>query len=525
VTDFDPATLTIVEAARRLRDGTLTSVALTEACLARIAQDGARPDGARLNAFILVTADLARMQAAEADRERAGGVDRGPLHGIPISLKDLIDLAGTPTTAGSRVRAGHVATSDAPIVTLLRNAGAVIVGKTNLHEFAMGTTNEDSAFGPARHPLDPSRSPGGSSGGSAVSVVTGMCLGSVGSDTGGSIRIPSAACGLVGLKAAFGEVSADGVVPLSRSLDHVGPLARTVADARLLFEILAGGDGHDALAQELAAARASNGSAQDDAPGQARGAQRPASLTDAPGRSVSHARTPVRAFVPSAYFLDRLQTEVRASFEAALARLRDAGVDIASGDVPHARQASAIYLPICLAEAAAWHAPTLDTLGDAYTVNVRLRIEMGRYVLATDYVRAQRGREVLRAEVDALLAGADVLLLPTLPILAPPIGAATVPLGDGTEEPVRAAMLRLTQPFNLTGHPAITIPMAPAQACASTNAGPGADAGADAGAGQSAALPCGLQIVARDTRQLLRYARLCEQALNAASVASQSRSR
>jgi aspartyl-tRNA(Asn)/glutamyl-tRNA(Gln) amidotransferase subunit A len=478
VTDFDPATLTIVEAARRLRDGTLTSVALTEACLARIAQDGALPDGARLNAFILVTADLARTQAAEADRERAGGVDRGPLHGIPISLKDLIDLAGTPTTAGSRVRAGHVATSDAPIVTLLRNAGAVIVGKTNLHEFAMGTTNEDSAFGPARHPLDPSRSPGGSSGGSAVSVVTGMCLASVGSDTGGSIRIPSAACGLVGLKAAFGEVSADGVVPLSRSLDHVGPLARTVADARLLFEILAGGDGHDALAQEL---------------------------SRADGTAPGGPRTPVRGVVPSAYFLDRLQTEVRASFEAALARLRDAGVDIASGDVPHARQAPAIYLPICLAEAAAWHAPTLDTLGDAYTVNVRLRIEMGRYVLATDYVRAQRGREVLRAEVDALLAGADVLLLPTLPILAPPIGAATVPLGDGTEEPVRAAMLRLTQPFNLTGHAAITIPMAPA---------PGA-----------ATLPCGLQIVARDTRQLLRYARLCEQALNAASVASQSRSR
>jgi aspartyl-tRNA(Asn)/glutamyl-tRNA(Gln) amidotransferase subunit A len=492
VNAFDPATLTIVEAARRLRDGSLTSVDLTEACLARIARDSAHDGGDRLNAFILVTADLARTQAADADRERAADLDRGPLHGIPISLKDLIDLAGTPTTAGSRVREGHVAASDAPIVTHLRRAGAVIVGKTNLHEFAMGTTNEDSAFGPARHPLDPSRSPGGSSGGSAVSVATGMCLASVGSDTGGSIRIPSAACGLVGLKPAFGEVSADGVVPLSRSLDHVGPLARTVADARLMFEVLTGRDGRDALAQELGdAARESE-----------RGPE------SAAGRPAQGRRATLRAVVPSAYFLDRLQTGVRASFEAALAQLRDAGVDVASADVPHARQAPAIYLPVCLAEAAAWHARTLDTRGDAYTVNVRLRIEMGRYVLAADYVRAQRGRDVLRAEVDALLAGADVLLVPTLPIVAPPLGAATVPMGDGTEEPVRAAMLRLTQPFNLTGHPAITIPMAPARLDAA-----------------EAALPCGLQIVARDTRQLLRYARLCELALKTSGATPRSRSR
>lgn len=460
--DINPATLTIVDAARRLRDGSLTSVDLTEACLARIAQEGAR-----LNTFILVTADLARAQAADADRERAAGVDRGRLHGIPISLKDLIDLAGTPTTAGSRVRDGHVATSDAPIVTRLREAGAVIVGKTNLHEFAMGTTNEDSAFGPARHPLDPSRSPGGSSGGSAASVLAGMCLASIGSDTGGSIRIPSAVCGLVGLKAGVGEVPTDGVVPLSRTLDHVGPLARTVADAELLYDVLTGAAG---------------------------------SRSGGDGAAASEA--PLRAVVVSAYFLDRLQVDVRASFEAALARLREAGVDVSFADLPHARYAPAIYLPICLAEAAAWHGDTLDTHGDAYTLNVRLRIEMGRYVTGPDYVRALRGRDVLRAEVDALLANADVLLLPTLPIVAPPIGAATVPMGDGTEEPVRAAMLRLTQPFNITGHPAITIPMP-------------ASRGANAPADAAAALPRGLQIVARDTRTLLRHARLCERILNA----------
>lgn len=454
----DPADLTIGAAARALRDHTLSSAALTEACLARIARDAAR-----LNAFITVTADLARAQAAEADRERAAGIDRGPLHGIPISLKDLIDLAGTPTTAASRVRAGHIAAADAPIVAHLRRVGAVIVGKTNLHEFAMGTTSEDSAFGPVRHPQDDSRSPGGSSGGSAVAVRTGMGLASIGSDTGGSIRIPSAVCGLVGLKPAFGEVSTEGVVPLSRSLDHVGPLARSVADAALLFDVLTGGDGRAGLlAQDTLSRNARGGRAQ------------------------------LTAVTPSAYLLDLLQPDVRASFDDALARLRAAGVSIGTADLPHVHHSPAIYLPIVVAEGAAWHAETLDAMGPAYTPNVRLRLEMGRYVPATDYIRAQRGRDVLRAEVDTLLAGADMLLLPTLPIVAPPIGAATVPVGDGREEPVRTMMLRLTQPFNLTGHPAMSIPMRAA----------------------TDGLPCGLQIVARDTRRLLRLAHVCEGALH-----------
>ena len=237
VTVSNPASLTIVDAARRLRDGSLTSVALTEACLARIARDNER-----LNAFILVTADAARAQAAAADRELASGQDRGALHGIPIAIKDIVDIEGLPTTCASRVREGHVAEKDAAVVAHLRRAGAVITGKTNLHEFAMGTTNEDSAYGAARHPLDDTRSPGGSSGGSAIAVACGMSLGAVGTDTGGSIRIPSAACGLVGIKPAFNELSCDGVVPLSRSLDHVGPLARTVTDAWLLYDVMAGRD-------------------------------------------------------------------------------------------------------------------------------------------------------------------------------------------------------------------------------------------------------------------------------------------
>src|SRR5262249_4908009 len=222
--------LTIEEFGRRLRAREFTSAQITDECLRRIE----RADS-QLNAFIRVTADEARRQADDADREIAAGRDRGPLHGVPISIKDLLDVRGLPTTAASQVREGHVASRDAATITHLRQAGAVFVGKTNLHEFAFGTTNEDSAFGPARNPHDPSRSPGGSSGGSAASVAAGMALATIGTDTGGSVRIPAAACGIVGLKPTLGEVSTDGVVPLSHTLDHVGPLTLTGADASLVF--------------------------------------------------------------------------------------------------------------------------------------------------------------------------------------------------------------------------------------------------------------------------------------------------
>jgi aspartyl-tRNA(Asn)/glutamyl-tRNA(Gln) amidotransferase subunit A len=230
-----PGAPTIAETAAALRRGETSAVALTEACLQRIAQWDRS-----INAFIAVLDDQARARAAAADRELAQGQDRGPLHGIPISLKDIVDVKGTATTAASKVRAGHVAADDAPIVAHLRQAGAVLIGKTNLHEFALGTTNEESAFGPVHHPLDETRSPGGSSGGSAASVLAGMAYASIGTDTGGSVRIPAAACGLVGLKPSFNEISRAGVVPLSTTLDHVGPLCRSVEDARLLFEVLRG---------------------------------------------------------------------------------------------------------------------------------------------------------------------------------------------------------------------------------------------------------------------------------------------
>src|SRR5262245_7404233 len=217
--------LTIDEFARKIRSNETTAVAVLDQCLERI-----KTENPRLNAFILVTADEARRQARRADEELAAGDDRGPLHGVPISIKDLFDITDTPTTAASHVRDGHVASSDATVITRLRRAGAVLIGKTNLHEFAFGTTNEDSGYGPARHPLDPTRSPGGSSGGSAVSLAAGMALATLGTDTGGSIRIPAALCGTVGLKPTSGALPRDGLVPLSPTRDRLGQLTPTGSD-------------------------------------------------------------------------------------------------------------------------------------------------------------------------------------------------------------------------------------------------------------------------------------------------------
>jgi aspartyl-tRNA(Asn)/glutamyl-tRNA(Gln) amidotransferase subunit A len=407
-------TLTITEFGRRLRARELTAERVTEDCLRRI-----DADNARLNAFILVMADEARKQAREADRELAAGRDRGPLHGVPISLKDLFDVRGTPTTAASRVRDGHIADRDAPVVSHLRQAGAVFIGKTNLHEFAFGTTNEDSAFGPARNPCDPQRSPGGSSGGSAASVAAGMALATIGTDTGGSIRIPAAACGIVGLKPSFGEVPTDGVVPLSRTFDHVGPLTQTVTDAWLVHRGLLGG----AIGKPPAPAPTSS----------------------------------LRIGVLRGYFSDVLDEEVRTRFEEGLETLRRAGARVDEIEIRHARDIGPVYLHISVADAAAYHATTLDAMPERYTPNVRLRLEMGRYMLSEDYARALAGREVLRREVDAALAGRDALATPTLPIPPPLIGAATIAVG-ATEEPVRNLMLRFTSLFNMTGHPAIALP-------------------------------------------------------------------
>lgn len=445
---------TIEEFGRRLRARQISAFELTEECLRNIASENER-----LNAFILVMADEARRQAQQADRELEEGRDRGPLHGVPISVKDLCDIRGTATTAGSRVRDGHRADQDAALVTHLRHAGAVLIGKTNLHEFAFGTTNEDSAFGPARNPHDAARSPGGSSGGSAASIVAGMALASVGTDTGGSIRIPAAACGIVGLKPGYGEVPLDGVVPLSRTMDHAGPLAQTVTDVWYVYSSLLGRNPYRTLeATPLSS---------------------------------------LRFAVPRRYFCEILDDEVRGRFETSVDSLRAAGAHVGEVDIRHADAIAPVYLHLVLGDAAAYHARSLETMPERYTEPVRQRLEIGRYVLAEDYARALAGREVLRREVEAALSGHDGLLLPALPIPAPPIGAQSVRVGS-TEEPVRSLMLRLAQLFNLTGHPALSLP------CGRTASG----------------LPCGLQLVGRrgETETLLRVALSCEHRIDPLAV-------
>jgi aspartyl-tRNA(Asn)/glutamyl-tRNA(Gln) amidotransferase subunit A len=436
--------MTIDEFGRKLRAREVTALEFTEACLRRIEE--LQP---KLNAFICVMSDESRRDAAAADRELAAGHDRGPLHGIPIAVKDIIDINGIPTTAASRVREGHVARVDAPVIAALREAGAVFIGKTNLDEFAFGTTSENSAFGAVRHPLDRSRSPGGSSGGSAVAVAAGMALAALGTDTGGSIRIPAALCGIVGLKPSLGEVSTDGVVPLSKTYDHVGPFARAVGDARLVYRALTGDGG-----------------------------------ADVPGSAKS-----LRLGIPRGYLTDLLDEDVRARFDEAAARLRGAGATLTEVSIPRAEMTPAVYVHIHSSEGATYHAHTLDAVPERYTPVVRSRLEVGRYVLAQDYLRAMEGRALLRREVDSALSRCDALILPTLPIAAPLMGADAMTLG-GRQEPVRALMLRLTQLFNVTGHPAISIP------CGVT----------------SEELPVGLQLVGHhnQTERLLSAARIVE---------------
>jgi aspartyl-tRNA(Asn)/glutamyl-tRNA(Gln) amidotransferase subunit A len=404
----DPQSL--LEAAALVKSRAVSPVDLTRQCLQRI---DARPE---LNAFITVMRESALAEAQRAEREIGAGRYRGALHGIPISVKDLVDVVGTPTTSGSAVPP-RTPSCDAAIVTRLRDAGAIIIGKTNLHEFAFGTTGDESAFGPVRQPRDLSRSAGGSSSGAAVALLEGMCFGSVGTDTGGSIRIPSAVCGTAGLKPAFGELSCEGIVPLSTTLDHVGPMARRVADLAVMFRAMKG-------VEEVPA----------------------------------HSRQDTYVFgVPESYFCERLHPDVRTALTRTREALTRAGHTVRTVSIEHAARTPEVYLHIVLPEASWYHAPTLAAHADRYSHGVRLRLEMGRFVLAEDYVRAMHVRSVLRRAVEAAMNGCDALLLPAQPIPAPVLGATTVDV-DGVPEPVRAVMLRLTQLFNITGHPAIAIP-------------------------------------------------------------------
>jgi aspartyl-tRNA(Asn)/glutamyl-tRNA(Gln) amidotransferase subunit A len=452
MTPSDHSTLT--GAASALDRGDLTSVDLLDESLAAIARHHART-----NAFVTVDEASARRDAEASDTERARGFRRGPLHGLPLSIKDLIDQAGVVTTAGSRLLADRVAVADAPIVTRLRRAGAVIIGRTNLHEFALGPTSDDSAFGPVRHPLDSTRVAGGSSGGSAVAVATGMGLASVGTDTGGSVRIPAAACGVVGLKPAPDDIPTAGVIPLSHSLDHVGPLARTVQDAAWLWAVLAG--------------------------------RTP--LDIAPARPNLLRLRRLRG-----YFDAPLAPEVREAIDTALGRLTEAGVRVDDGEFGRSGTIVETYASIVLPEAAHWHAAFLETRAADYTAPVRARLERGRAIAAVAYFAACEARASFRADIDALLSDCDALVLPTLPIVAPTVGAGDIQIDPAVPQTTsaRAAMLRQTQLFNLTGHPAISLPVV------------------------STGLPVGLQIVGPfgNTARLLAIAAACEKIVGRADA-------
>lgn len=364
---------------------------------------------------------------------------------MPISIKDLIDIEGRPTTAASNVRRDQVASQDAPVVRRLRDAGAVVIGKTNLHEFALGTTSEESAFGAVHNPHDVTRSAGGSSGGSAAAVACGMGEASIGSDTGGSIRIPAAACGVVGLKPSIGEVPTEGVVPLCATFDHVGPITRTVEDAAAFWSVLAA---------------------------------RPLPRLERPRGSIMLGAL-------GGYFTALLDDHVRAGFEGAIERLRSSGIVFQTRRVVGAESIVDAYVNVSLAEAAHWHAPTLDSRANDYQPPVRERLLKGRTIPAVDYLTARATCAELRAAVNAALEGCDALVLPSLAISAPKHGAADVVMDNGATVPVRAAMLRLTQLFNMTGHPAISLPIA------------------------TSGLPVGLQVVGRldETPALLAVAK------------------
>jgi aspartyl-tRNA(Asn)/glutamyl-tRNA(Gln) amidotransferase subunit A len=395
----------IAAVAAGYRDGSLSPVAVTELAIARIA--ALNPV---LNAFITVTADRARAAAERAEQELRRGVDRGLLHGIPIALKDLIDTAGVRTTCGGRILADHVPAHNAPIVDRLEAAGAVLLGKTNLLEFAYGIVHPD--VGPTWNPWAPDRTAGGSSGGSAAAVAAGLCYAAVGTDTGGSIRIPAAYCGVAGLKPTYGLVSTQGIFPLSWSLDHAGPIARTSADAALLLQVL--------LGEETVPA----------APADPRGLRLAVLANHREGKEMEQA--------------------VLGAFDAACRDLADAGAVLQEVTIPDLHLADDAIFPVLGPEASAIHSRWLQARPEDYAPFTRLQLELGLAVPSLAHVRGQQYRRYLAGQLLDILNGADAILSPTAPWVAPHEDPAIA-------DEAGAAEGRRTGLYNLSGLPALTV--------------------------------------------------------------------
>lgn len=422
----DLADMDLVELSGAIESGKATPVEITDAFLDRI-----RADNATYNAFVAVTADSARAEAEKARDEIAAGRRRGALHGLPIGHKDLYATAGVATTGGSNVLAGNVPAEDATVVAKLTDAGMISLGKLNTHEFAYGPTGENSCFGPTRNPWNTEMITGGSSGGSGAAVAGGLLPVATGSDTGGSIRMPAACCGVTGLKPTYGRVSRAGILPLCWTMDHAGPLSRSAMDAALILQATAGHDPRDAA------------SAQRAVPDYA------AAMTgDVKGLTIGIARH---------YFFDRAQAQVTDLVEPALAELERQGARLVEVDIAHIDHAAAAAMAIYVGEATAYHDDTLDDHAHLYTEQVRTFLELGDQLLAKDYLHAQRYRTLLGHAMAEVLAEVDVIATPGIAMAATPIGEPDVDI-RGTAEAVFGAILRNTEPFDLTGLPALVVP-------------------------------------------------------------------
>jgi aspartyl-tRNA(Asn)/glutamyl-tRNA(Gln) amidotransferase subunit A len=417
--------LNIVEAGAKLRARKVSAVELAQESLRSIHEDEPR-----LNAFMTITEDVAMEQARQADQELAAGIDRGPLHGIPYGLKDVFSTKGIRTTCGSKIFADHVPDHDSAVYEKLRNAGAVLMGKTGLQEFAYGITCNNPHYGPIRNPQNTDCIPGGSSGGSGAAVTAGSLFFAMGSDTGGSIRIPAAYCGCVGLKPTSGRVSRYGVLPLDFSLDHMGPLTRTATDAGLVLNALAGADERDDTSSHHPV---------DDAAG---------------GAASLHG---VRVGVPTNFYNERISPEVSEAFAAAVRRAEAGGATIVPLGVPDPGEINVISRVILLSEASALLEPYLHRRAD-FGADVIALLDQGRFIAATDYVNAQRLRRVYQKEWAKIWSQVDCLFTPTAPIVAPKIGEADVMIG-GSPEDVRLATTRFVRAANVIGMPALSLPL------------------------------------------------------------------
>ena len=426
-TDSQLLNLSLTEAADKVRSREISPVDLVQAALARIrATDGV------LRSYITVFEEQALQVAKAAEIMATAGHDLGPLHGVPIALKDNVAVRGSRTTAGSKVLGDWLPEADATITERLRRAGAIFIGKTNMHEFAWGGTSANPHYGSVRNPWNMERFPAGSSGGSGVAVAARSCYGAVGTDTGGSIRLPSAINGVVGIRPTYGRVSNHGIIPLAWSMDTAGPMTRTVQDCALMFGVMAGHDSKDPAS-----------------------AARPCPDY---GATLNDGVRGLRIGVVPGYFFHHLQPPVHAAVRAALATLEGLGAQLVDVEIENIHGNISAQLTIESAEPSTYHQRWLRERPQDYGDDVRTLLEVGELLLATHYLQAQRYRTLLRNEFLAAFRKVDAFVCPTLPFTATKLGATTVVIENGIEEDMLSAIMQFTGVPSLTGLPALNVP-------------------------------------------------------------------